>query len=411
LACNDVSEKFKRTPEILEFFSSIFPPYPFATEKYDHVHMNGYGMENTTCTFLNFFLDWDWGTGSWEWVIAHEIAHHWWGDWLTCGTWADVWLNEGFGTYCEVLWWENAYGSGAADAYLAEIMDTYLKNSKSFNFPIYDPPWEKLFNVITTYDKAGSVLHMLRQVLGDSAFFAGLNKYALDNANESVITDDFQYAMEEVSGQDLDWFFDEWIYGPGHPRYETGWHVSPPAYQSSAAYEIEFAVSQMQDQSENYFPFLMPLEIGIYHAGTEEIIQFTDSTGYQRFAVEKSYKPDSFVLDPHNKVLNEVVYHDGVDDVPIPGVIETPTSPSDPLTLTADGVFTYVLHVRFSNPSSELVSLALYDASGRMVRSFYQGQTKDFYRIYPLSNIPAGVYYLRLDGKAKSNTLKTVKLY
>jgi len=402
----DLDTSFDRTPAMVEHFSRIFPPYPFSDEKYDQVDLGGKlpvaGMEHTTCTFLACYV------GNFDYLIAHELAHQWWGDWLTCATWADIWLNEGFATYCEVLWWEEAYGQEGYDEYTEFIMDFYLDSKKLF--PIYDPPEGEVFSTVT-YDKAGSVLHMLRQVLGDSAFFAGLNQYARDNANESVITDDFQEAMEDVADQDLDWFFDEWIYGPGHPHYETGWRVKPPTYQSSAAYEIEFAVSQMQDQSKHYFPFHMPMEIGVYHDGVEEIFAFTDSIGYQRFTVEVDYEPDSFLLDPDNKILCEIVYHDDIDDVPEPGIAEQPVAATG-ANLTADALFTDLLHIRFSNPGSEPITLSLYDASGRRVKVFYQGKTREFYRVYPLHELGQGIYFIRLQARdGVSRTVKTVKLH
>jgi len=405
LAVNDVRDKFDCTPGIVEYFSEIFPPYPFADEKYDQAHAPiGGAMENTTCTFFNTYAGWG---DNWSWVIAHELSHHWWGDWLTCATWADLWLNEGFATYCEVLWWEKKYGQEGYDAYARWIMDLYLEYGQ--RHPLYDPPWSDLFGV-TTYEKGGSVMHMLRQVLGDSAFFAGLKEYGWRNANEAVITDDFQEAMEDVADQDLDWFFDAWIYGPGHPRYETGWRVHPPSYQSSAAYEVEFAVSQMQNQSQHYYPFRMPAEIGIYHDGAEEIISFIDSIGYQRFSVEVDYEPDSFLFDPANKILCELVYHDDIDDVPQPGIAEQPVAAIG-ANLAADALFTDLLHVRFSQPQAQFVSLALYDAAGRRVRLFYKGRSREFYRVYPLADLAAGVYFVRLEQASGSYTsVKTVKI-
>lgn len=190
-------------------------------------------------------------------------------------------------------------------------------------------PISYIFSCVT-YNKAGSVLHMLRQVLDEEIFFASLNQYAWDNADQSVITDDFQNAIEEVSGEDLGWSFDQWIYGPGHPQYETGWKSVPlrgiltsnlnhkkitpvtpvtpvplrgiricilnykkiiPVTRLSSenpapTYEIEFAIAQTQDQSKHYYPFRMSMEIGLYHDGVEEIFAFTDSIGYQRFSIE-----------------------------------------------------------------------------------------------------------------------------
>jgi aminopeptidase N len=403
LAVNDVRDKFDCTPGIVEYFSEIFPPYPFADEKYDQVHAPiGGAMENTTCTFFNTYAGWG---DNWSWVIAHELSHHWWGDWLTCGTWADLWLNEGFATYCEVLWWEEKYGQEGYDAYARWIMDFYLEYGQ--RHPIYDPPWGDLFGV-TTYKKGGSVMHMMRQVLGDSAFFAGLNEYAWQNANEAVITDDFQEAMEETAAQDLDWFFDQWIYGPGHPHYEIGWSLGKAL---SAPYTVEFAIAQTQDQSRHYFPFRMPLEIGIYSGGDEEIFTIIDSIGYQRFTVQVQGEPDSFRLDPYDKVLCEITQHDDIDDVPEIGIQEPRVDPSAPLTLSADGMFTDLLHVRFNQPEGKFVSLSLYDTAGRRVRLFYEGRSRGFYRLYPLSDFPTGVYFLRIDREdGQSVSCKTVKV-
>jgi aminopeptidase N len=411
LASYDVGDKFDCTPGIVEYFSDIFPPYPFADEKYDQLHAPiGGAMENTTCTFFNTYANWG---DDWSWVIAHELSHHWWGDWLTCATWADLWLNEGFATYCEVLWWEKLYGQEGYDAYARYIMDLYLDHGQ--RHPIYDPPWFDLFGT-TTYKKGGSVLHMMRQVLGDSVFFAGLNEYAWQHANEAVITDDFQDVMEEVAGQNLDWFFDEWIYGPGHPLYEIGCRATPvtPATHhqtSSPVYEIEFAIAQTQDRDIHYFPFRMPMEIAIYSGSDTTIFPFIDSIGYQRFTVEVENEPDSFILDPYSKVLCEITYHDDIDDVPNVGIEEPDINLVSSPLLKAGGVFTNELRISFSQPGSQTVNLSLYDATGRRVASIYTGRSTQFNRIYPLGDLAPGVYFVRLNlADTGSISVKTVKV-
>ncbi len=401
LEVNDVRYRFDCTPGIVVYYSDIFPPYPYLDEKYDQLHAPiGGAMENTTCTFFNTYANWG---EDWSWVIAHELSHHWWGDWLTCATWADLWLNEGFATYCEVLWWEEKYGQEGHDAYARRIMDIYLDHGQ--RHPIYDPPWSDLFG-ITTYKKGGSVLHMMRQVLGDSIFFAGINEYGWQHANEAVITDDFQNVMEDVAGQDLDWFFDQWIYGPGHPHYEIGWNLGKAL---SAPYTVEFAIAQTQSKSKHYYPFRMPLEIAVYSGGNEEIFTIIDSVGYQRFSVEVSAEPDSFRLDPCDKVLCEITQHDDIDDVPDPGVSEDPTTQL--VTLSADDVFTDLLNVDFSQPGADLVRLVLYDAAGRQVREFYQGFSSRYHRVYPVGELPAGVYFVRLEyGNDSAIVQKAIKV-
>lgn len=405
LESNDVRGKFDITPAILEHFSEIFPPYPFSDEKYDHVHAPiGGAMENTTCTFINTYANWGGGSDDWSWVIAHELSHDWWGDWLTCATWADIWLNEGFATYSEVLWWEKLYGFEGQKAYARYVMDTYLQYGDAN--PIYDP--EELFG-INSYEKGGSVLHMLRWVLGDSLFFAGLNTYALKNADESVITDDFQNTMEEVSKNDLDWFFDEWIYGGGHPYYKIGWELTP---KTGGKYTVDFAVAQVQNQTSNYFPFRMPLEVAVYASGSRYVFSFTDSIGYQTFTVEAPSKPDSFRLDPDGKALFISKQYDNLDSIPyIPTQVAEVTNPVVSTSLVADAFVTDFLRVSFSQPSSELVSLSLYDASGRKVKAFYEGRSREFSRLYPVSDLGAGVYFLRLERSGHEPvSAKTVKI-
>lgn len=402
LASNDVSNKFDQTRYIMEYYSDIFPPYPFLDEKYDQVHAPiGGAMENTTCTFFNTYADWG---EDWSWVVAHEMSHDWWGDWLTCATWADLWLNEGFATYCEVLWWEELYGEEGRRAYARYIMDLYLDYGQLH--PIYDPPSSDLFGV-TTYEKGGSVLHMMRQVLGDEVFFDGLNTYGYRHADEAVITDDFQAVMEEVAGQGLDWFFDEWIYGPGHPHYEIGWRVTPKV---GNLYDVEFALAQTQNKSSNYYPYRMPVEVAVYSDGIEELFTIVDSLGYQRFTIEVSSEPDSFRFDPYDKVLHgPVVYHDDIDDVPDPGITES--QPVTASSLMVDHVISEVMHVRFSQPGNDRITISLYDASGRLVRNYYTGRSQELYRVYPVAHLSPGVYFVHVissDGSAMS--AKTVKI-
>lgn len=216
--------------------------------------------------------------------------------------------------------------------------------------------------------------------------------------------------MEEEVGEDLDCFFDQWVYEQGHPHYEIGWRVNPPTYSILPVYEVEFAISQTQNQSVHYFPFRMPLEIGLYHDDAEEIFTFTDSISYQRLTLEVEYEPDSFLLDPHNRVLCEITYHDDIDDVPEPGIEEEPIVAAS-LNLKTDEVFSNNLCVDFTNPSRTRVTLSVFDASGRLVTTFYQGRSEKLHRIYPLPQLSAGCYFIRLESaEGEVKTVKTVKM-
>jgi len=155
----------------------------------------------------------------------------------------------------------------------------------------------------------------------------------------------------------------------------------------------------------------MPLELVVYSGNDTTLFPFIDSLGYQRFTVQVEGEPDWFDLDPADKVLCEITYHADIDDVPEVGIEESKIARTPPLLLEADGIFTDLLYVRFSRQDSRSVRLALYDVSGRQVKLFYEGSSKEFYRVYPLSDLSAGVYFVRLEQASGSYTsVKTVKI-
>jgi hypothetical protein len=153
----------------------------------------------------------------------------------------------------------------------------------------------------------------------------------------------------------------------------------------------------------------MPMEIGAYHGGDVQIVTFTDSLGYQRFTIDLDQEPDSVILDPYRKVLCEKTRLDNIDDVPDPGITES--RPVSSLSLAVDNIVSDVMHIRFSQPGNDQVTVSLFDASGRLVRNYYAGQSRDFYRVYPVADLSPGVYFVHVissDGSQMS--AKTVKI-
>lgn len=222
---NNAVADLAQLPNMIDYFSSLFGTYPF--EKYGNsiVPNSVYGaMEHQTMTTLSSFLIN--GNGTYEVTIAHELAHQWYGDAVSFLTFKDVWLSEGFATYSEHLWTDKRFGWPSAVAYVTSSYHDYYinwENAYGLTPRIYDPAFADYFSP-PSYEKAASVLHMLRLRLGDAQFFNLLNQWFIQNCHGNVVTSEFRSLAESLSGQSLEQFFDQWIYGRGIPSLEyTVW--------------------------------------------------------------------------------------------------------------------------------------------------------------------------------------------
>ncbi len=206
-------ESFRNTPAMIAFYAQTFGEYPFLEDKYGMSAFPWSGaMEHTTNTSYGYTLI-DGGHGN-DYVIAHELAHQWWGDSVSPEDWKNVWLNEGFASYSEALWAEHL---GGADRY-RDYMNSFWRSS--FDGTLYDP--NDLFGS-TVYDKGAWAVHMLRGVMGDGPFFLGLRDWYATRRDATGNTAQFQATMEARHGAPLGWYFQEWVYGPNMPAYEVGW--------------------------------------------------------------------------------------------------------------------------------------------------------------------------------------------
>jgi len=221
------------TTQILDFFSQITGlPYPYSDYKQVFVQRFIYsGMENTTATVMeaNLLHDEkvhehadDWTEG----VVAHELAHQWYGDQLTCAIWREMWLNEGFASFFTNLWMTESRGPEHGAASTLDTYDRVRRADKRRARPLVTRFWNSEGDQrANPYSKGSSVLQMLRVYLGDDVFFAGLRKYTEDNQHGVVETIDLRRALEAVSGQRLDWFFDQWVFLVGHPKLKVSHKV------------------------------------------------------------------------------------------------------------------------------------------------------------------------------------------
>ena len=261
-----VQTQLDQTPLILELYENLFEIYPFHNEKYGHAQFGwGGGMEHTTVSFMvNFDRQ----------LIAHEMGHKWFGDKITCGTWKDIWLNEGFATYLATLVIENFDG---VDSFIAEKdgMINYITSSTNGAVYLTDTQAtnvNRIFSSRLSYNKGAMVLEMLRFKLGDAAFFQGIKNYLADPnlAYNYAVTTDLQTHLEAVYGSSLTEFFSDWIYNQGYPTYTI-------TAQNWGTGQAKFVVNQTQsDASVSYFE--MPVPVRLYGAAGQQADLVLDNT-------------------------------------------------------------------------------------------------------------------------------------
>ncbi len=282
---------FAIIPEAIGLYSSIFGPYPFEKFGFNESEVGG-GMEHQTNVSLGSFLIT--GTGTYELVFVHELSHQWWGDMVTLVDWRHCWLNEGFATYSEALWWEHLYGKQGLKEYVTDLQNQYISwEAGGHLFPIFDPPLQYLYST-TTYEKAACVLHMLRFLIGDSLFFTTLKTYGVNYKYKNASTDDLKNTFEQVTGKQLDWFFNEWIYGGGSPKFYY------TVFYNATADSISLLTMSESNTQTNYN---MPVEIK-FETNLDTLVDTITikSTAIENFYVFSSAL-DTVICDEFNWIL------------------------------------------------------------------------------------------------------------
>lgn len=276
---------------ILDVFGQLFGTYPFTAEKFGIYQFGwGGGMEHQTNIGLNSFTNW---------IVAHEMAHQWWGDNVTCRYWNDIWLNEGFATYGEALFFQYRPGSAGWTDYI-NWMNTRKPGSYAGSVYVYNPSTPGvIFNQAYSYNKGAWVLHMLRHVIGDSAFFSGLANYRAEFQGGAAMTDDFKAHMEAAAGQNLGYFFDEWVYGPGAPAFTYGWQ---PISVGGQNYVQVYVV---QVQTVSWPVFSMPVDLRIDRSGGAQMTSVWNDAHTQWYVIPVDSAPTGVALDPNQWILRD----------------------------------------------------------------------------------------------------------
>lgn len=293
---------FNHTPEMIQFFSDRLIEYPW--EKYAQVIAHDYvsgAMENTTASLFGEFVQ----KTSRELIdetnddiVAHELIHQWFGDYVTCESWSNIPLNEGFATYGEYLWNEYKYGRDHADYTGLQDLNSYLSEAKYKQENLirfhYDAR-EEMFDG-HSYAKGGRILHMLRKHVGDDAFFASLRKYLNDNKFTAVEAHNLRLAFEAVTGQDLNWFFNQWFFASGHPDIEISYN-----YIDSLKMQ-EVTIEQKQNLEKTPL-YKLPLAIDIYESGKPKRVNIIAENKKDIFLFDCLVKPDVVNVDAEKQLL------------------------------------------------------------------------------------------------------------
>jgi aminopeptidase N len=306
---------FGKTPEMIQFFSTkLGVNYPW--NKYAQIVVRDFvsgAMENTTATLHGDFVQQtnreliDGSNG--ESVIAHELFHQWFGDYVTTESWSNLSVNESFADFSETLWEEYSKGKDAGEAYNYDAMQAYLsspdakeKNLIRFNYNNK----EDMFDVVT-YQKGGRILSMLRNYLGEDAFFKGLNLYLKINALSNGEAQQLRLAMEQISGRDLNWFFNQWYYGAGHPELKID-------YKWDAQTKTQ-TVYLTQTQKED--AFILPMKIDVYQGGKKQTFNYWMKSKSDSITYKLPTKPDLVNVDADkillvqktdNKTIEEYIF-------------------------------------------------------------------------------------------------------
>lgn len=362
-------QKTAETAMVLELFSELFIPYPFLGEKYGHAQFGwGGGMEHQTMSFMGRF-DYE--------IIAHELAHQWFGNSVTLNSWQDIWLNEGFATYLAALTYEHFFDGYYWPRWKSMAMNTVVSkpDGKVFVEDITDN--DRLFNSRLSYYKAAVLLHMLRWKLGDDAFFEACRNYLNDSrlSYSFAGTNDLKAHLEAAYGNDLTGFFEDWYYGEGHPTY----HVE---VKQLIANDYRIKLSQQQSHPSVDF-FEMPVPIRFKGAASDTLIVFDHIKNQQEWVIYPGFKIDSVFIDPEQWIASAnnttELIHKSSDAVVYPN----PASTQLRLLLAAE-------------PKQVLV----FDLAGRQlsVPYFYAGEGINL----DVSGLQQGCYLIEYitDGKA-----------
>lgn len=304
---------FGRTPEMIRYFEKLLG-VQYQWDKYSQIPVRDYvsgAMENTTATIHGENIQKDFNQlidDNDDGVIAHELFHHWFGDLVTCESWSNLPLNESFADYSEYLWINHKYGRDEGDLVAMNALMAYLGEAEQKREPLIRYLYldkEDMFDA-HSYSKGGRVLHLLRKQVGDDAFFAALNLYLTQNAFKTTEIHDLRKAFEETTGEDLNWFFNQWFMSAGHPELEVSHEFSNG--------KLKLNVSQTQDISK--FPtYRLPLTVEIWNDKSKETHKIWLEESNQNFEFSCDKSPKMVLIDPESILVGTIKHQKSKEEL------------------------------------------------------------------------------------------------
>jgi aminopeptidase N len=362
------------TPTVLgtlQYYCNLFGNYPFIKEKYGHVQFGwGGGQEHQTSTFI---------VTPNENLMAHELAHQWFGDKITCGSWQDIWLNEGFATHLAIMDFEVRFPLSAVDTRKKEIANiTSLPGGSVWVDDTTDV--NRIFDGRLTYTKGSHLLYMLRWKLSDSIFIKGMRRYFNDSAIAFGFagTNDFKRNMEAASGVDLTEFFNDWFYGQGYPSYNVQWTQIGNDY-------VKINMNQATSHpSVSFFP--LPVALQFKNATQQKTIVVNNTYNGEVFFNNIGFVADTVIIDPdYWLITNNNVSQKVSDDITGENIVQVFPNPFL-------NNFSLYLH----NFNSQKAYLKIYDAKGNLVLEQNIVVNSSLYTTINTQSFPKGIYIIKL---------------
>jgi len=306
---------YGKTPKMMEFFDRIYG-YDYPWRKYDQISVpSGGGAESTSATAMTHRIMVD-ERGEPDFpaigIVSHELAHQWWGNLVTLRSWAHAWINESFGTYSDYLYHRFEMGEDEGALNLQNKLDSYLREAKTrYIRPIVTDRYEKPGDMFDahTYPKGARVIHMLRSLLGDEPFFKTISHFLHRYAFDAVDTADFIRSVKTVTGQNLDWFFDQWLFKPGHPVFEV------KSEWDADAKVVRLAVAQVQNLSKGVPVFQMPVAIKLVTGSGTDIQKIWVEKREATFELPLEERPLLVRFDADNVLIKEITFPKGSDEL------------------------------------------------------------------------------------------------
>ncbi|MFA5418448.1 MAG: M1 family aminopeptidase [Bacteroidales bacterium] len=373
-----------QTAEFIEVLSDKFILYPFWQEKYGHcLTQLGGGMEHQTMTTLGGF--------SFH-LVAHELGHMWFGDNVTCATWSDIWINEGFATYSDYLATEYIQGWDEAKTLISNEQNHAMSSAGgSIYIPeveVYPGNESRIFSGRLSYDKGAAIIHTLRhEIQNDSLFFAVMKSFQTDFTGSTATGEDFKNSAEQVTGMDFGYFFDQWYYGEGYPIYDLDWYSTDNTFFLSS--------TQSTSSSTPFFKMIMEYKL-FFLDGTDTIVKLQQTSNFNSFEIETGKKVGLVVVDPEKwtmeKVNSLIVNINEIDSATY-------------FTVGPNPVLDHVT-VYFHNDTIDLRTIDLMDLEGRIIQSIETNLDEIQINTTGLSQ---GIYLIKVSNGQKSMVRKLIK--